>query len=126
MPGSDETASIALLRAGRRPVAMQGRAVRPPGDADDLETRRRLRASTRSPDLPVVPQDRLQAAAGLGHEAQPVLADVGILPADEALPGRGRLRGPEDDEQAAGRGHRARRFEQGMAVEPQHGLGAGR
>ena len=125
MAGSEESASIPFLRTGRHPVAVQRRAVRAPGDADDLEPRGRVRIDQVA-RLAVVAEDRVQAAAAFEHQAEPVLADVGIFPAEQALAGSGRLRGPEDDEQAAGRGTRARKFEQGMAVEPQHGLGRDR
>ena len=100
MAGSEEIAIDPFLGPGRRPVPMQRRAPRAPGDADDLETRGRARVDQVA-RLAVVPQDRVQAAAGLEHQPEPVLAGVGIFPADQPLAGPGRIGGPEDDEQAA-------------------------
>ena len=71
--------------------------------------------------LAVVAQDRVQAAAGFDHEAEPVLAGVGIFPAEQALAGPGRCR---DVRKTTNRlpvgGHSARNGQQGLAVEPEH------
>ena len=66
----------------------------------------------------------MQPAAGFEHQAEPVLAGVGIFPAEQALAGPGRVstvrkttnRLPVD-------GHSARKFQQCLAVEPEHGPG---
>ena len=121
IPGSEETDSIPFP-ATVAPLRVQGGAARPPGHAGDLEALGPTRIDQVARSA-VVPQDRLQRAAGIDHEAQPVLADVGILPADESLTAATRLRGPEDDEQAAGRRCPTRSLHQGLTVEPEHRLG---
>ena len=86
MPGSEETASIPFCEPAAAPLRCNVVPPRTPGDADELETRRR-RVIDQVARLAVVAQDRVQPAARVGHQAQPVLADVGIFPAEQRWPG---------------------------------------
>ncbi len=45
----------------------------------------------------------MQPPMGIGHQAKPVLAGIGIFPAEQSLAGAACVRRPEDDKQAAGR-----------------------
>ena len=102
-----------LSGTGRRPVAMQRRAARPPGDADDLETRRLGRVSTRSPDWPLFRRIACRRPPGSSISPSPCLPASESSQPTQALAGAGRVGGPEDDEQAAGRRHPARELPAG-------------
>ena len=53
------------------------------------------RASTRSPDRPSLRRTACSRPPGSSDEAEPVLAGIGIFPAEQPLAGRGRSGGPE-------------------------------
>ena len=100
MAGSDETASIALLLATICPFRCSVTPAGPQVIAHDLKIGRL--GSGRRHDVAagtVAAHDRVQRSVGISHQPQSVLADRGILPADESLAGAPLWVGPEHDEQ---------------------------
>src|SRR5436309_2429827 len=95
---------------------MQGCSVRPPRQSDHLEIGC-LPLVDEVARLAVVAQDRMQAAAGLKHDSDAVLAGVGVFPSHDSLTCPGGVLSPEDHEQTAIHRDAANDLQQGFAVE---------
>ena len=115
-----------FLGTGGPSVAVERDALRAPGDADQLETRVRACIDQVARRVRRCEGSRAGGRRAFEHQAEPVLAGVGIFPAEQTLARAGRGRGRKTTNRLPVERDSAREGQQRLAVKPEHRAGCGR